>query len=132
MPWMYVHMMNASVISVALLVAGVSAYLVWKKPDADAWNSALKLAVVLLLVSAPFQAVHGDAYGRHVEDTQPQKFAAMEAHYETGSADLHLLAFPKSLDALTDPRTENLFTVSLPESGRSSPVAGTSTPRSSA
>ncbi|GAA0267949.1 cytochrome ubiquinol oxidase subunit I [Halobacterium noricense] len=117
MPWMYVHMMNASVISVALLVAGVSAYLVWKKPDADAWNSALKLAVVLLLVSAPFQAVHGDAYGRHVEDTQPQKFAAMEAHYETGSADLHLLAFPKSLDALTDPRAENLFTVSLPGVG---------------
>ncbi|MGB9965722.1 cytochrome ubiquinol oxidase subunit I [Halobacterium hubeiense] len=117
MPWMYVHMMNASVISVALLVAGVSAYLVWKKPDADAWNSALKLAVVLLLVSAPFQAVHGDAYGRHVEDTQPQKFAAMEAHYETGSADLHLLAFPKSLDALTDPRAENLFTLSLPRVG---------------
>ncbi|MDL0142882.1 cytochrome ubiquinol oxidase subunit I [Halobacterium salinarum] len=117
MPWMYVHMMNASVISVALLVAGVSAYVVWKKPDADAWNSALKLAVVLLLVSAPLQAVHGDAYGRHVEDTQPQKFAAMEAHYETGSADLHLLAFPKSLDALTDPRAENLFTVSLPGIG---------------
>lgn len=117
MPWMYVHMMNASVISVALLVAGVSAYVVWKKPDADAWNSALKLAVVLLLVSAPLQAVHGDAYGRHVEDTQPQKFAAIEAHYETGSADLHLLAFPKSLDALTDPRAENLFTVSLPGMG---------------
>lgn len=117
MPWMYVHMMNASVISVALLVAGVSAYIVWKKPDADAWHSALKLAVVLLLVSAPFQAIHGDAYGRHVEDTQPQKFAAMEAHYETGSADLHLLAFPKSPDALTDPRAENLFTVSLPGLG---------------
>ncbi|MUV61941.1 cytochrome ubiquinol oxidase subunit I, partial [Halobacterium sp. CBA1126] len=54
---------------------------------------------------------------RHVEDTQPQKFAAMEAHYETGSADLHLLAFPKSLDALTDPRAENLFTLSLPRVG---------------
>jgi len=114
---MYVHMMNASVISVALLVAGVSAYIIWKKPDTDAWNSALKLAVVLLLVSAPFQAIHGDAYGRHVEDTQPQKFAAMEAHYETGQADLHLLAFPKSPEALTDPRAENLFTVSLPGIG---------------
>ena len=117
MPWMYVHMMNASVISVSLLVAGVSAYIIWKKPDTDVWNTALKLAVVLLIVSAPLQAVHGDAYGRHVEDTQPQKFAAMEAHYETGQADLHLLAFPRSLEALTDPRAENLVTVSLPAVG---------------
>ncbi|GAA0657226.1 cytochrome ubiquinol oxidase subunit I [Salarchaeum japonicum] len=117
LPWMYVHMINASVISVALLVAGVSAYIVWKKRDAAAWNTALKVAVVVLLVSAPFQALHGDAYGRHVEDTQPQKFAAMEAHYETGQADLHLLAFPTSIDAISDPRAENLFTVSLPGVG---------------
>jgi len=117
MPWMYVHMINASVISVALLVAGVSAYILWKKPSTDAWHTALKLAVVVLVVSAPFQAVHGDAYGRHVEDTQPQKFAAMEGHYETGQADLHLLAVPTSPDALTDPRAENLFTVSLPGIG---------------
>src|SRR6056297_207242 len=117
MPWMYVHMVNASVISVALLVAGVSAYIIWKKRDAAAWNTALKLAVIILLVTAPLQAVHGDAYGRHVADTQPQKFAAMEAHYETGTADLHLLAFPKSIDAITDPKAENLLTVSLPGVG---------------
>ncbi|MGQ3329474.1 cytochrome ubiquinol oxidase subunit I [Halorubrum sp. FL23] len=117
MGWMYVHMINASVISVALLVGGVSAYIVWKKRDARAWNTALRLAVVILLVSAPLQAVHGDAYGRHVEDTQPQKFAAMEAHYETGSADLHLLAVPTSPEAMVDPRAENLITVSLPKLG---------------
>src|SRR6056297_1013234 len=43
-PWMYVHMMNASVISVALIVAGVSAFFLWREPDTEAWNSALKLA----------------------------------------------------------------------------------------
>ncbi|MCU4718865.1 cytochrome ubiquinol oxidase subunit I [Halapricum hydrolyticum] len=117
MTWMYVHMINAAVISVALLVAGVSAYIVWKKRDSEAWGTALKIAVLILLVSAPLQAIHGDAYGRHVEDTQPQKFAAMEAHYETGTADLHLLAFPTDPSALTDPRAENLFTISLPRVG---------------
>ncbi|OYR47914.1 MULTISPECIES: cytochrome ubiquinol oxidase subunit I [unclassified Halorubrum] len=117
MPWMYVHMINASLIAVALLVAGVSAYIVWKTRESAAWNTALKLAVVILLVTAPVQAVHGDAYARHVEDTQPQKFAAMEAHYETDEADLHLLAFPSEVDALTDPRAENLVTVSLPRVG---------------
>ena len=117
MTWMYVHMINASVISVALLVAGVSAYIVWKKRDSEAWGKALKIAVLILLVSAPLQAIHGDAYGRHVEDTQPQKFAAMEGHYETGTADLHLFAVPTDPSALTDPRAENLFTISLPRVG---------------
>lgn len=117
LPWMYVHMINAAVISVALLVAGVSAYIVWKKRDAAAWNTALRMAVVVLLLTAPLQALHGDAYGRHVADTQPQKFAAMEGHYETGQADLHLIAFPKNSDAITDPSAENLVTVSLPGLG---------------
>jgi len=117
MSWMYVHMINASVISVALLVAGVSAYIVWKKRDAEAWGTALKIAVLILLVSAPLQAIHGDAYGRHVEDTQPQKFAAMEGHYETGTADLHLFAIPTDPDAFMRPSEENLFTISLPRVG---------------
>ncbi|WEL20290.1 cytochrome ubiquinol oxidase subunit I [Halorhabdus sp. BNX81] len=117
MTWMYVHMINASVIAVALLVAGVAAYIVWKKRDAKAWHTALKIAVLLLIVAAPLQAVHGDAYGRHVEDTQPQKFAAMEAHYETGTADLHLFAIPTSPDAIMNPSEENLFAISLPRVG---------------
>ncbi|WP_248517922.1 cytochrome ubiquinol oxidase subunit I [Salinarchaeum laminariae] len=116
-PWMYVHMMNAAVIAVSLAVAGVAAFFLWRQRDSAAWGTALKLAVAILLVSAPFQAVHGDAYARHVEDTQPQKFAAMEAHYDTGQADLHLIAIPKEPDALTDPRAENLWTVSVPGVG---------------
>ncbi|MEF8826372.1 MAG: cytochrome ubiquinol oxidase subunit I, partial [Halapricum sp.] len=117
MTWMYVHMINAAVISVALLVAGVSAYIVWKKRDSEAWSTALRIAVLILLVTAPLQAIHGDAYARHVEDSQPQKFAAMEGHYETGTADLHLFAIPTDPAALTDPRAENLFTISLPRVG---------------
>jgi cytochrome d ubiquinol oxidase subunit I len=115
--WMYVHTLNQSLLSVALLVAGVSAYIVWKQHDAAAWTVALRLAVLVLVVTAPLQAIHGDGYARHVEETQPQKFAAMEAHYDTGQADLHLLAFPTTPAALTDPRAETLVTVSLPGIG---------------
>ncbi len=117
LPWMYVHMQNAAVISVSLLVGGIAAYFVWTKRDSETWGTALRVAVVMLLLTAPLQALHGDAYGRHVEDTQPQKFAAMEAHYETGQADLHLIAIPTSLDALNDPRAENLWTISIPGLG---------------
>ncbi len=115
--WMYVHTVNAMVISVALLVAGIAAYFVWKKRDAVAWQSALRIAVVVLLITAPLQAIHGDAYGRHVADTQPQKFAAMEGHYETGPADLHIFAIPTSFDSLLNPSGDNLFTISLPGVG---------------
>lgn len=116
-PWMFTHMMNAAVIAVALGVAGISAYFLWTNRDAVEWATALRLAIVILLISAPFQAIHGDAYARHVENTQPQKFAAMEAHYDTGQADLHLIAIPANPDALLDPRAENLWTISLPGVG---------------
>ncbi|MFC4439069.1 MULTISPECIES: cytochrome ubiquinol oxidase subunit I [Natrialbaceae] len=114
-PWMFVHMQNAAIISVTLLVAGVAAYFVWQNRESETWNTALRVAVGVLLLTSAFQVVHGDMYGRHVADTQPQKFAAMEAHYDTErGADLHIIAIPTSLEAITDPRADNLYTVSIP------------------
>ncbi|WP_119821904.1 cytochrome ubiquinol oxidase subunit I [Halalkaliarchaeum desulfuricum] len=113
--WMYVHMQLSAVIAVALLVAGVGAYLLWKHDGNDAWRTAVTIALVLLVISAPVQALQGDAYAKHVEDTQPAKFAAMEAHYETDEGvALHVIAFPKTLEGFTDPRAENLYTLSVP------------------
>lgn len=113
--WMYAHMQISAIISVALLVGGIAAYMLWKHGDDDAWHIAMKISIAILVITAPLQALQGDAYARHVEDTQPTKFAAMEAHYETDTgADLHILAFPKSVEGFTDPRAENLWTVSIP------------------
>ncbi len=114
-PWMFVHMQNAALISVTLLVAGIAAYFVYQNRDSKAWNTALKVAVAVLLITSIFQVLHGDLYARHVADTQPHKFAAMEATYETTEgADLHIIAVPTELSAITDPRTENLYTISIP------------------
>ncbi|MEF8780221.1 MAG: cytochrome ubiquinol oxidase subunit I [Haloferacaceae archaeon] len=113
--WMYVHMQLSAVISVALLVAGVGAYLLWKHGGGDGWRTAVSIALVVLLLTAPVQALQGDAYVKHVQDTQPTKFASMEAHYETSEgAALHVIAFPTSLEGFTDPRAENLWTLSVP------------------
>ncbi|WIV65672.1 cytochrome ubiquinol oxidase subunit I [Natrialbaceae archaeon AArc-T1-2] len=114
LPWMYVHMQNAAIISVTLVIAGIAAYFIWTNRDSEVWQTALKAAVVVLLVTSIFQVIHGDMYGRHVADTQPHKFAAMEAHYETGQADLHVVAFPTDVSAITDPRADNLYTISIP------------------
>ncbi|ELY62228.1 cytochrome ubiquinol oxidase subunit I [Natronolimnohabitans innermongolicus] len=113
-PWMYVHMQNAAIISVTLLIVGIAAYFVWKNRDSDVWKTALRVGVVVLLLTSTFQAIHGDMYGRHVAETQPHKFAAMEAHYETGSADLHVVAIPTEFESITDPRADNLYTISIP------------------
>ncbi|ELZ87587.1 cytochrome d ubiquinol oxidase subunit I [Haloferax elongans ATCC BAA-1513] len=122
-PWMFVHMQNAAVLSVALFMAGVASYVVWRRgidadsdeQDARFWRKTLKIALVVLLVTAPFQVVHGDAYGRHVAETQPQKFAAMEAVWETDSyVPEYIIALPTDLSQITDPRAKELFGIGIP------------------
>ncbi|GAB3419942.1 cytochrome ubiquinol oxidase subunit I [Haloparvum alkalitolerans] len=115
LPWLYVHMTNAAVVSVSLLIAGVAAYFVWANEESEPWAHALRVSVAVLAVAGVFQVIHGDAYTRHVVQTQPMKFAAMEAAYQTKQgAPLHLIAFPRNLGDILDPRAENLVSVSIP------------------
>jgi cytochrome d ubiquinol oxidase subunit I len=116
-PWMFVHMQNAAVLSVALLMAGIAAYHVRYRSETDPefWRRTLKIAVLVLLVTAPLQVLHGDAYARHVFETQPQKFAAMEAVWETDSyVPEYIVAFPTDLSQITDPRAKELFGIGIP------------------
>ncbi|WP_363467737.1 cytochrome ubiquinol oxidase subunit I [Halogeometricum borinquense] len=121
-PWMFVHMQNAAVLSVALFMAGIAAYHVfrhyhWEYPVQNVafWEKTLKIAIVVLVLTAPFQVLHGDAYARHVADTQPQKFAAMEAVWETESyVPEYIIAVPTNLEDLTDPRAKELLGLGIP------------------
>jgi cytochrome d ubiquinol oxidase subunit I len=120
--FMYIHMQNAAVESVALFMAGVAAYYVfrhhvWGYPieEIDFWETTLKIAVVALLITAPLQVLHGDLYARHVYETQPQKFAAMEAVWETESyVPEYIVAFPTDLSQITDPQAKELFGIGIP------------------
>jgi cytochrome d ubiquinol oxidase subunit I len=120
--WMFVHMQNASVESVSLAMAGLSAYFVfrhhvWEHPvdHVTFWETTLKIAIVGLLITAPLQVFHGDLYARHVYETQPQKFAAMEAVWETDSyVPEYLIAFPTSIENLLDPRAKEIFGIGIP------------------
>ena len=121
-PWMFVHMQNAAVESVALLMAGIGAYYVfrhhvWDNPvqHPEFWEKTLKIALVVLIVTAPLQAIQGDAYGRHVAETQPQKFAAMEAVWETESyVPEYIVAVPTNVEDLFNPRAKELFGIGIP------------------
>lgn len=120
--FMFVHMQNAAVESVALFMAGVAAYYVfrhhvWGYPiqQIEFWEKTLKIALLALLITAPLQAIQGDAYARHVSDTQPQKFAAMEAVWETDSyVPEYIVAFPTDITDLSDPRAKDLFGIGIP------------------
>ena len=121
-PYMFVHMQNAAVESVALFMAGVAAYYVyrhhvWEYPVENVafWETTLKIAIVALLITAPLQAVQGDLYARHVYETQPQKFAAMEAVWDTEAyVPEYIFAIPTDLSQLTNPRAKELFGIGIP------------------
>jgi cytochrome d ubiquinol oxidase subunit I len=120
--YMFVHMQNAAVESVALFMAGVAAYYVFRHhvweydvENVSFWEATLKIALVALLITAPLQVLHGDMYGRHVAETQPQKFAAMEAVWDTESyVPEYIIAVPTSLEDVTDPRAKDLFGIGIP------------------
>lgn len=120
--WMFVHMQNAAVESVALVMAGLGAYFVFRHhvwgyrvQHVGFWETTLKFGLLALLVTAPLQVLHGDLYARHVFETQPQKFAAMEAIWETDAyVPEYIVAFPTSLQDLFDPRAKDIFGIGIP------------------
>lgn len=120
--WMYVHMQNAAVESVALLMTGLGAFFVfrhhvWGYPikHVSFWEATLKFGLVALIITAPLQVIHGDLYARHVFETQPQKFAAMEAIWETDAyVPEYIIAFPTSIQDILDPRAKDIFGIGIP------------------
>ena len=114
--WMFSHMQAAAVLAAALFMAGIAAYkLPSPKSRTGFWKTTLKVAIVAMLITAPFQAIQGDAYGRHVYETQPQKFAAMEAVYETDTyVPEYLIAVPTNLEDFLNPRAKELFGIGIP------------------
>ncbi|MFB6109474.1 MAG: cytochrome ubiquinol oxidase subunit I [Halodesulfurarchaeum sp.] len=114
--YMFTHMQAAAVLAASLFMAGIAMYKL-SNPDSRRtfWKTSLKLAIVAMLVTAPFMAIQGDSYTRHVYRTQPQKFAAMEAVYETHShVPTYLFAVPTDPADFLNPSARDLFTVGIP------------------
>jgi cytochrome d ubiquinol oxidase subunit I len=83
MPYRLAHMLLASGLTVAFLIAGLSAYR-WQRgdrgPDVAA---ALRVGVVMGAVLIPLQILVGDLHGLNTLKHQPAKVAAMEGFWET-------------------------------------------------
>jgi cytochrome d ubiquinol oxidase subunit I len=103
-PYRFVHMLLASGITAAFLVAGLSAWRLLKAPDDAGARGTLRFGAQLAAVLVPLQILAGDQHGLNTLEHQPAKIAAVEALWETQKgAPLVLFAVPDD-----DKRTNRL------------------------
>jgi cytochrome d ubiquinol oxidase subunit I len=109
-PYRFAHMLLASGLTCAFLMAGLSA---WQLLRGQAERSAPKVMRVGLTVAAlliPVQIFVGDLHGLNTLKHQPQKIAAMEGVWETEKgAPLLLFAVPD------DKARTNHFEIAIPK-----------------
>jgi cytochrome d ubiquinol oxidase subunit I len=90
-----IHMLLASGLTAAFLVAGISAYRWLKNDRAPAVMAALRTGITIAAILIPIQIFVGDLHGLNTLEHQPQKVAAMEGLWETRThAPLVLFGFP--------------------------------------
>ncbi len=108
-PYRLVHMLLASGLTVAFFIAGFSA-LRWLKGDrSESMFKALRTGIYLAAILIPMQIFAGDQHGLNTLEHQPQKVAAMEGNWETGShKPLLLFAIPD------EAARENHFEIGIP------------------
>jgi cytochrome d ubiquinol oxidase subunit I len=96
-PYRFTHMMLATGLTAAFVVAGLSAWRLIKAPGDAAALQTLRTGAVLAAVLAPLQAFVGDQHGLNTLEHQPAKIAAMEALWKTErGAPLVLFAIPNA------------------------------------
>jgi cytochrome d ubiquinol oxidase subunit I len=95
MPYRLIHMLIASGLTVAFLVAGISAYRWLRNDRSPSVMAALKTGITLGAFLIPVQILVGDMHGLNTLEHQPVKIAAMEGIWKTErGAPLLLFALP--------------------------------------
>jgi cytochrome d ubiquinol oxidase subunit I len=109
LPYRLAHVLLASGLTVAFLVAGVSAWQLLRGKANASTPKALRFGLTLGALLIPLQILVGDLHGLNTLEHQPAKVAAMEGVWQTErGAPLLLFAVP---DAAT---RQNHFAVGIP------------------
>jgi cytochrome bd ubiquinol oxidase subunit I len=102
MPYRLTHMLLASGLTVAFLLAGLSAYRLLRDASQVDARITLKAGVYLAAILIPIQIFVGDMHGLNTREYQPAKIAAIEAVWETqNGAPLTLFGFPDEQEGKT-------------------------------
>ena len=108
-PYRLIHMLIASGLTVAFLIAGLSALRYLRGDRSASMHKALKTGVYMGAILIPVQIFVGDMHGLNTLEHQPQKVAAMEANWETRpNVPLVLFALPD------EEARENRFEIAIP------------------
>lgn len=83
MPYRLTHMLIASGLTSAFLLAGLSAYRMLRGDAVPSVRKALKTGLVLAAILIPLQIFVGHEHGLNTKEYQPAKLAAMEGAWET-------------------------------------------------
>lgn len=108
-PYRLAHMVCASFITGSFVVAGVSAYHMWRGQHVEASRVAFSMAMWLAMVLTPTQILIGDLHGRNTLAHQPTKLAAIEGLWNTtkGPA-MTVIAWPDMQ------QERNLYAIDIP------------------
>ena len=109
-PYRLTHMLIASGLTVAFLLAGLSAYRWLKGDKGKAVQASLRTGLYVAAALIPLQIVVGDLHGLNTLHHQPAKIAAMEGIWETQKG------APAVLFALPDKATQsNKYEIAIPK-----------------
>lgn len=82
--WLFFwHTISAGFATAAFLILGVSAYHILRKQNLDLFKKSFRMAAFVGLISSSMVLLSGHTNGQYMAETQPMKFAAVEAHWET-------------------------------------------------
>ena len=110
MPYRFTHMLIASFLTVAFLLAGISAYRVLRGSKSVANAAVLRMAIITAALLIPVQMVVGDSHGLNTLEYQPAKVAAMEGIWNTEKgAPAVIFAIPNSKEQKND------YEISIPK-----------------
>lgn len=109
-PYRLAHMLLASGLTAAFLIAGLSAFQLLRNARHEPGRQMLKRSLVVAAVLTPIQIFVGDLHGLNTLEHQPAKVAAIEAIWKTGDGvPLVLFAVPNERERRND------FAIEIPK-----------------
>ncbi len=108
-PYRLAHMVCASFVTGSFVVAGVSAFHLWRGQHVEASRVGFSMAMWLALILTPTQILLGDLHGRNTLVHQPTKLAAIEGLWETTKGPpMTVIAWPSMEEE------RNLYAIDIP------------------
>ncbi|MDB5753237.1 MAG: cytochrome d ubiquinol oxidase subunit I-like protein [Ramlibacter sp.] len=102
-PYRLAHMLLASTLTSAFLIAGLSAWQLLRRTANHGTHLALRTGVLAAAIAIPLQILAGDMHGLNTLEHQPAKIAAMEGIWHTEKrAPLTLFGWPNEKERRTD------------------------------